>query len=378
MDIAFLRKKYSFHGGSERYIHRLATHMLEHGHRVHIYASQWADGPDMAGIQVHRVRCWTINSFLRDLSFAFFAFLAVRRGKHDIVQTHAKTFLQDVYRGGDGCHVEWLRQRWRRSGWATRIRTVVNPHNWLNLWMERRILRGRRFARVMAISEMVKNDMMRNYGVRAEDIDVVYNGVDTGLFRPDLRSTKGVEVRRRHQVAAGDRVALFVGSGFERKGVRPLLEAVRMVRGPLTVLVVGKGKPIELPGMPLDKRIVYCGAQPDVEGYYAGSDVFVFPTMYEPFGNVHLEALASGVPVVTTRLAGGAELIEEGVNGHVVDVPEDAERIARAIEDLTDPERLDARRAAARRTAERFSFERHIEAAMSVYERVMRERGATR
>ena len=378
MNIAFLRKKYSFHGGSERYLHSLATHMVRNGHEVHIYASEWADGTEMQGIHVHRVRCWTVNSFLRDLSFAWFARAAVLRNRHDIVQTHAKTLVHDIYRGGDGCHVEWLRQRWRRSGWLTRLRTVLNPHNWLNLWLERWILRGGRFQRVLAISEMVKRDMVRNYGVPVERIDVVYNGVDTDLFHPAKRAGLGAAVRTRHGVSSGERVALFVGSGFERKGVRPLLEAAKRVRGPLVVLVVGRGKPIEIQGMPADKRVVFCGPQPDAASYYCAADVFVFPTMYEPFGNVHLEALASGVPVVTTRLAGGAELIEEGVNGHVVDVPEDAERIARAIEDLTDPDRLDARRAAARRTAERFSFDRHIEAAMDVYERVMLERGATR
>jgi UDP-glucose:(heptosyl)LPS alpha-1,3-glucosyltransferase len=378
MNIAFLRKKYSFHGGSERYLHSLATHMAHFGHEVHLYAAEWVDGPEMKGIHVHRVRCWTINSFLRDLSFAVFAWFAVRRARHDIVQTHAKTLRQDVYRGGDGCHIEWLRQRWRRTGLLGRLSMVLNPHNWLNLWLERRILRGRLYVRIIAISCMVKADMVRNYGVPEADVDVVYNGVDTAQFSPSNRAGVGAEVRRRHDIAPHERVALFVGSGFERKGVRQLLEAVRLVRGPLVVLVVGRGRRLEVPHMPADKRIVFCGPKPDVPGYYAAADVFVFPTVYEPFGNVHLEALASGVPVVTTRLAGGAEVIEEGRNGHVVDAPEDAEGIARAIEDLLDPVRQDGRRAAARAVAERYAFDAHIRSAMTVYERILRDRATAR
>jgi UDP-glucose:(heptosyl)LPS alpha-1,3-glucosyltransferase len=374
MNIAFLRKKYSFHGGSERYLHSLASHMAHTGHEVHIYASQWAGGPQMEGLRVHRVRCWTVNSFVRDLSFAVFSWLALRRSRHDIVQTHAKTFVQDIYRGGDGCHIEWLRQRWRRCGPLVRLSILGNPHNWLNLWLERRILRGHHYVRILAISDMVKRDMVRNYGVSPDDVDVVYNGVDTKLFSPANREGPGGEVRRRHEIAEGERVALFVGSGFERKGVRPLLEAVRRVRGPLVMLIVGRGKPVALSDMPKDKRIIFCGAQPDVVGYYAAADVFVFPTMYEPFGNVHLEALASGIPVVTTRLAGGAELIEQGRNGFVVDVPEDAEAIARAIETLTESTHRGEIRSRARATAERFSFDRHIESAMAVYERVICER----
>ncbi len=376
MNIAFLRKKYSFHGGAEKYLHGLATHMARNGHQVHVYAAAW-DAADPDGlIQVHRVPCWTFNSFVRDLSFALGAKRALRGASHDIVQSHAKTFAQDVYRAGDGCHVEWLRQRWRRAGWLTRLRTVINPHNWLNVWLERRILRGRRYVRVMAISEFVKRNLMDAYGVPAADIDVVYNGVDVEAFHPRNRASKGAEVRARHGIGQDERVALFVGSGFERKGVQPLLQAVARVRGPLTVLVVGRGKAVVPADMPGDKRIVFCGPQPDVTGYYAAADVFVFPTMYEPFGNVHLEALASGVPVVTTRLGGGAELVEEGVSGCVVDAPEDVDGIARGVELLLAPAGREAKRAAARAVGERYSFERHIRDATAVYERVLAQKAA--
>ncbi len=376
MKIALLRKKYTFHGGAERFLQSLVMHLAQSGHEVHLYAALWEAGEQHPNITFHRVPTIKFNSFLRDLSFAISSYFQLKGAGYDIIQSHDKTFCQDIYRAGDGCHIEWLRQRWRRIGLLGKLNIVLNPYHWLVLALERRILNGGYFRRIIAISDLVRRNILDNYSVSPDDIVVLYNGVDLERFHPRNRELYRAEIRLRHGVGQGETVALFVGSGFERKGVRFLLRALDQVKGPLTVMIVGRGKPIKFDDRYGNKRVIFCGPQPDNHAYYAAADFFVFPTVYEPFGNVHLEALASGLPVITTALSGAAEVITEGEDGFVVPVPEDTGLIARGIERLMDQATCTRMSAAARRKAEEFTFERHIRETVALYESVIREKNA--
>jgi UDP-glucose:(heptosyl)LPS alpha-1,3-glucosyltransferase len=316
-------------------------------------------------------------SFLRDLSFALAScrMLSRQREEFDIIQSHDKTLFQDIYRAGDGCHCEWLRQRWKRTGIAGKLSMLLNPYHWLILMLERMILRGHRFQKIIAISEMVKGNIMDHYGVPSEDIEVIYNGVDLEKFAPENRAAYRSEIRSAHGLLESDFVVLFAGSGFERKGMRYLLEAVESLAAPVTVLVVGKGSDKTLKDRTGRQKVIFCGPREDIHKYYAAADLFVFPTLYEPFGNVHLEALASGLPVITTRNSGASEIIEEGVQGFVVQEPEDVAAIAEKIELLlSDRDRTAALGRNARRLAEEFTFDKHTGRIRHLYERVLRER----
>ena len=123
MKIAILRKKYTFHGGAEGFSQSLIAQLADAGHEVHIYAIKWEGSPSWKNISVHKVPAITFNSFLRDLTFAISSFFLLKkqRGFFDIIQTHDKTFYQDIYRAGDGCHIEWLRQRWKRTGFSGKL-----------------------------------------------------------------------------------------------------------------------------------------------------------------------------------------------------------------------------------------------------------------
>ncbi len=124
---------------------------------------------------------------------------------------------------------------------------------------------------------------------------------------------------------------LFVGSGFERKGLNYLLEALDLVMEPITLLIVGKGQKVKSKKFDTKHQILFCGPQREIYKYYAAADIFVFPALYEPFGNVHLEALASGLPVITTKRTGAAEIIKDGIHGYIIESPEDSYSIAEKI-----------------------------------------------
>jgi UDP-glucose:(heptosyl)LPS alpha-1,3-glucosyltransferase len=368
MKIALIRKKYIFHGGAEGFSQELINRLSDEGHEVHLYAITWESTAPLKNIHFHEVPTLAFNSTIRDLSFAISACRLLKKEKFDIVQSHDKTLCQDIYRAGDGCHIEWLRQRWRRTGLLGKLSIVLNPYHWLILSLERMILKGHRFRRVLAISELVKKNIIEHYHVDNKYIEVIYNGVDLERFHPANKDRYRKEIRNRYSIPDDTFVTLFVGSGFERKGLEFLLKAVELIRKPLTVLIVGKGSERKYKHFIKRQRVIFCGPQKEIHKYYSASDIFVFPPIYEPFGNVHLEALASGLPVITTKLSGAAEIIKDGLHGFVIPLPEDHTAIAEKIQFLMD--NSDARQSMslnARKHAEEFSFDRYSGKLLKLY-----------
>lgn len=360
MKIAIIRKKYTFHGGAEGFSQSLITQLANAGHEIHIFAIEWTGSPPEKNVFFHKVPAITFNSILRDLTFAISSYFLLKKERFDIIQSHDKTLYQDIYRAGDGCHVEWLKQRWKRTGLFGKLSIVFNPYHWLILFLERLIFKGHRFKKVIAISELVKKNIVEHYGVDEKDIEVIYNGVDLEKFHPRNKELYRKEIRAIYNIPDDEFVVLFVGSGFERKGVEFLIKAVELAPKKLTLLIVGKGSNKKLRGLIKKQNIIFCGPQRDIYKYYAASDIFVFPTIYEPFGNVHLEALASGLPVITTKLSGASEIIKEGVQGFIIDKPENINEIAQKILYLMNADNLKNMAIEARRLAEHFSFKEHI------------------
>ncbi len=369
MRIAIIRKKYTFHGGAEGFSQSFIKNLARQGHEVHIYAIKWESEESMENIFFHRIPAVTWNSVLRDLTFALFSLtlLKKKRRDFDIIQTHDKTLFQDIYRAGDGCHIEWLRQRWKGAGYAIRMSVLLNPYHWLILIVEWIIFKYHRFKKVIAISEFVKQTIIDNYHVNKSDIEVIYNGVDLEKFHPKNKQVYREAIRREYSIESTSFVVLFVGSGFERKGVKHLIRAVELINDPVAVLIVGRGSEKKFSHLIRRQKFIFCGPQLEIQRYYAASDIFVFPTIYEPFGNVHLEALASGLPVITTGKSGASEVIREGFNGYVIRDPEDVTSIAAKIEMLMEEGRRRDMAQNARQSAEVYTYERNIAETLSLY-----------
>jgi UDP-glucose:(heptosyl)LPS alpha-1,3-glucosyltransferase len=159
----------------------------------------------------------------------------------------------------------------------------------------------------------------------------------------------------------------FAGSGWERKGLRFLLKALIELRNPRVKLVVaGKGNwPWKVPG-----NVIYAGMMENLEDAYAASDLFVVPTIYDPSANVCFEALAAGLPVVTSAFNGAAEVIEAGVNGTVVADPSDVEGLVAAIKFWK--ERPDARPVPVKAD---LSLERNVRETLEVLMLASKEKG---
>ena len=361
MKLLIVSRPFVFHGGVERATAGFLEALVAHGHDVHLLTPRGQQ--PIPGVTLRTLTLPPVPGPARVLVLPIAVRLAVRQRAWDAVQSHERTLGQDVYRAGEGCHRGYL------DALGTPAYRRLAYHR-LVLALERRVFRTT--PQVVAISRLGAAEIARLYGVPETRLTVVYNGVDLVRFHPDHRLQHRAAARAEAGVPAGAWVALFVGSGFERKGLATALQGLASLDDRTSrLLVVGKGdaRPYQrlTQRLGLGERVGWLGPRPDVERWYAAADALVLPTRYEPFGNVHLEALASGLPVVTTTSAGGAEAV--GPDSGAVVRPADPGAVTAALERLrvAEPRHLAV---AARVAAESFTYARQVAGFERIYRRL--------
>jgi len=342
--LAFIKKRFSIHGGAERYLQTLIQHLKNAGHEIHVFANQWVDEE---GITFHKVNIIPFTSFLSTLTFDINAKSRVNpvRSKapngvkgqgsmvYDCIISFERTTCQDIYRAGEGCHAEWLQIRSKTGPFYKKLSFKINPLHIAILNLEKKLFKNTKL--IIANSKMVREQIIRHYAVPEDKIMIIYNGVDLARFSPGNKEKWRDDTRNNLDMPKGSKALLFVGSGFERKGLETLIHAMPLIKRDIKTLIVGKGDTNKYRALAeklrVSDKIIFLGTQKDIEKFYAASDLFVLPTLYDPFSNATLEAMASGIPVITTKNNGVAELIENGHEGFVVDGLSDAKELADKI-----------------------------------------------
>ncbi len=340
MKLALIRARYDPFGGAERFLNSAADAMVAQGVSPTIITRAW---PPSAGAAIgHKiVNPRYVTSAGRDRGFARAACALLQTENFDLVQSYERLACCDVFHAVDGVHAEWLVQRKRVQSAFKQFGVRINPHHRYVLEAEKAMYHSSKLRAVICISRMVKQDVLRHYDIAPEKLHVIYGSVDTEAFHPRLRDEHRLALRKQLNIPADAPVAIYVGSGFERKGVAGFLYSVAKVRD-LRGIVVGRDKRMAryralADSLGLADRVIFTGGISDVRPYYGASDVFVMPTLYEPFGLVFGEAMACGLPAVASTQSGAADWIEHGVDGFVVDAL-DAATIAESIEAaLADP-----------------------------------------
>jgi UDP-glucose:(heptosyl)LPS alpha-1,3-glucosyltransferase len=304
-----------------------------------------------------------------------------------------------VYSPGINCldagvisvHVVFARLR---ESVAREVRLSRNPvKTWPQLIHRRtyyrliQLLEGRVYQRadrpLAVVSQKVASDLRRYYG-RSDHVRVVYGGFDLSRFNPDRRATLRPAARETFRLGGNDFALLLIGNGWKNKGLPALLESAGMLRDPrLTVLVAGQDNPVPyhaaIEHHHLNGRVRFLPPRPDVEFFYAAADAYVGPSLEDAFAQPPGEAMASGLPVITSRKNGGAEIISHGSDGLILEDPEDVRTLADWIRRLLDDSEFRCGLGAnAARTARKFNWENNAAEMKALFEEGRRVRSGWR
>jgi len=363
--LAIVRQKYTPFGGAERFVERALAALRAKHVDVSIVARQW-QGDAAGDMPCVRVDPFYLGRTWRDAGFARGVQQLIAQRRFDLVQSHERIPGCDIYRAGDGVHATWLELR-------NKPLDAYSPWHRYTLAAEAAMFRHPDLRTVICNSRMVKDDIARRFGLAGEKLQVIYSGVDLDAFHPRLRVEQGQALRTKVGVGETVPVILFVGSGYERKGVPTLLRALsRMQRSDARLWVVGRDKDEMLmrklaQTLGVDQRVLFLGAQTDVKPFYGAADVFALPTLYDPFPNAALEALACGLPLVTTTTCGAAELVRAD-NGLVI-AAGDVAALAASLDVLCG--RAPAMRDAARASVAHLDLAQMAAQLMALYSRLM-------
>ncbi|HZR06656.1 MAG TPA: glycosyltransferase family 4 protein [Candidatus Udaeobacter sp.] len=361
--IVFVRRGYSPTGGAEAYLKRLARGVADAGHDVQLVATNdWPDAEWPFGSITH-LRAKSPIEFASEVERLRTEF------RCDVLFSLERVWSCDVYRAGDGVHRAWLDRRQKfELPLKQFVRSLGSKHRDL-LRLEQSLLSGGNAGRVIAASQMVKDEIVNLYRYPADKIDIVRNGVPLEKFRfnPELREKS----REQLNLKPDETALLFAGAGWERKGLLFAIEAAALCRDlKMRLLVAGRGNAriYKTKGLRFwrEEPVQFLGEVADMLRVYAAADIFILPTIYDPFSNACLEALACGLPVITTRSNGFSEIIENGLHGSIVDHAPDLMSLRDAIRFWYDPSRRVAARSTNSQLAAQFDISKNVDETLAI------------
>jgi UDP-glucose:(heptosyl)LPS alpha-1,3-glucosyltransferase len=382
-------------GGCGTYITDLARRLVADRHEVHLYACTWDAQALPREIHYHALLAPRGPRFWRPWRFARRCEAALQGAGHDVSVGFDKTWGQDVLYPQGGLHA--ASTDCNLNKYKSRVvRGLARAGKWFDLahWsysrLEKKQYIGQDNTLVVVNSQMVRQHFQHYYGVPADNLKVIRSAIDPSRFPEQDRLKRRLEFRNLWGIAPQENVALFAAINYRLKGLEPLLYAVRALlqraeyrasKNPFRLVVAGNPDYRawqRLAGrLGILERVCFVGLCQEMRNAYFAADFLVHPTFYDPCSLVVLEALACGLPVVTSRANGASELLSPLQEGYVVDDPHDHDRLAWCLGQLLDAERRAACVQAARRTAAQWTFEHHYRQLLGIFmEAAARKRAA--
>ena len=341
--LKFIRANKTKFGGAEVYLSRLSTKLneLDVEHEL-VYSSV----PKF------------LPSWLRVLLFNLHV---CKNKKSDIYFSLERISCPDIYRAGDGVHKVFL---------SVENKSKLNPLHSVYLYLEKKTFNNAK--RIIANSNIVKKQIIDTYNINPEKIRVVHNGFNLEKTNYDLSFNN---LKKEFDLSSKrEKNILYVGSGFKRKGVKEFLEILSKLKNKnFKAFVIGKEKNINFyknyaKELGFDNKVIFTGPRTDVKDFYTISDIFLFPTKYEPFSNVVLEAMNYENVVITTKQNGASEILS---SDYTMQTPQDYSIVEKIDDLLENADKIEAIKKENLEIVQNFSIEKNVQETLEVINEVI-------
>jgi len=329
----FIRANKSKHGGAENYL----AHLLNELKRMNIK---------------HEVKYSTVPKFMASwLRITLFNIQVCLTKKDKFYFSLERITCPDIYRAGDGVHKVFMK---------IEKKSILNPLNLVYLYIEKKIFKNAK--KIIANSKMIKNQIIDIYNIDPKKIKVIYNGIHLKQMADFLDIKKEFGIKN-------EKILLYVGSGFKRKGVKEFLEIVaRLDYHNYKAFIVGKEKKMNFykklaKDLNIREKVIFTGPRSDVDKFYSMSDIFIFPTHYEPFSNVVLEAMSFKNAIFTTKQNGVSEILYEE---STMQTPDDFSVTQKIEQLLQNPVKLQKIKEKNHKLVQNFTIEKNAKKTMEI------------
>ena len=354
----------------EVYLKGLAGGLLAQGHRVILFGTEEWPTDAWPGGEILRCQGARLTTYISELEWH-----KRKSGiPFDLILSVEKMPGCDLYRTDEGLHLAWLIERQSTISFWARWFQWCNPKHREKLALERQLFRPESTRRVISISEKISRDIVSYYGYPQAQISMIRNGV------PQLGIPSAEERQRARAslgIQPGEKIILFVGTGWERKGLRTAIRVVEFLAKEIPgikLLVAGKGL-VRRYASPVAR---FLGPVREMKTVYFVGDLFITPTIFEPFSLAALEALSAGVPVITSAAAGISEVMTPGLHGEVIEKPSDVAAFAGALRKwlgkLDDPDQVTQIHSDCSALASEFTLERNLKETLALIYEVIAEK----
>lgn len=327
LDIIFIKYHLNTLGGLEKYFSRIINALLEKGLKVTVLTTSPSKNfKSSKNLKIVSFKSFKIFEFIKLKIFDFRCNLWLKKNNPKTVFSFDRSSIYTHTRLGNGLHISYLKRRQLFENKFKSFLNKINPKQLVILNIEKKGFEQKNLKKVIVNSSMVKFELLKEYNFDPSRIKIILNGVEFNELEKDFLNWEKQKLTFAKNINLNPLAFhfVFIGNDYKRKGLKFLIKALANLKDKdFHLSIIGKDKNIKkyiayAKENQIDKKISFFGPRSDIINFLQLADVFVLPTLYDPFANVILEALAMGVFVITSKYNGAKEIITKE-NGHVID-----------------------------------------------------------